>query len=71
MNNKNLFSYSALGAGIALALNCGTSFAAAPITRIEHVIVVIGENVSFDTLYGAYKPEKCQKNQKLTFPTYC
>jgi phospholipase C len=28
------------------------------ITPIKHVIVVVGENVSFDTLYGAYQPPR-------------
>ncbi|MFA6312152.1 MAG: alkaline phosphatase family protein [Sterolibacterium sp.] len=27
-----------------------------PATPIEHLIVIIGENVSFDTLFGAYRP---------------
>ncbi|PPD49966.1 MAG: phosphoesterase [Methylobacter sp.] len=34
-------------------------------TPIQHVIVVIGENVTFDTLFGAYKPAKGQTINNL------
>jgi len=27
-----------------------------PVTPIEHVVVIIGENLAFDTLFGAYQP---------------
>lgn len=47
---KDKFNYSSLALGIALAMNSGSGFAAKPVTPIEHVIVVIGENVTFDTL---------------------
>jgi phospholipase C len=65
MNGKNLFSYSSLAIAVAIALHSGTTSAAPPVTPIQHVIVVIGENVSFDTLYGAYKPAKGQKINNL------
>lgn len=31
-----------------------------PITPIEHVIVIVGENRTFDNLYGVYKPKRGQ-----------
>ena len=65
MNGKHLFSYSSLALGAAIVMNSGAALAVAPVTPIQHVIVVIGENVSFDTLYGAYKPVKGQKINNL------
>ncbi len=65
MKSKHPFIYSAVVLGIV----AGTSaplFAATPVTPIEHVIVVIGENVTFDTLYGAYKPAKGKVSNLLS-----
>jgi len=64
-NGKNLFIYTSLALGVAAALNSGAAFAGEPVTPIQHVIVVIGENVSFDTLFGAYKPPKGQSIKNL------
>lgn len=36
-----------------------------PVTPIEHVIVVVGENRTFDNLYGAYQPKKGQTISNL------
>lgn len=64
MKNTHSFVLSALAFGVVAGM--GTSvFAATPATPIEHVIVVVGENVTFDTLYGAYKPAKGQKVHNL------
>ena len=41
---------------VVAALSSTFVFAAQTATPIKHVIVVIGENVSFDTLFGAYAP---------------
>ncbi len=43
------------------------SFAAspAPATKIEHVIIVVGENHTFDNIFGAYKPKHGQKIDNL------
>lgn len=65
MNSRNTFIYSTLALGIAVALNNGEAFASKPETPIQHVIVVIGENVTFDTLYGAYQPPKGQTIKNL------
>jgi phospholipase C len=65
MKGKNLFFYSSLALGVAIAIKSGDSFAREPVTPIQHFIVVIGENVTFDTLYGAYKPPKGQTIKNL------
>src|SRR6266446_2453549 len=40
-----------------LALGPSTAAHPAPTTPIEHLIVVIGENLSFDNLFGTYQPK--------------
>jgi phospholipase C len=65
MNGKHSFIYSSLALGIAVALNSGAAYAAKPMTPIQHIIVVVGENVTFDTLYGAYQPPKGQSINNL------
>ena len=41
------------------------SVAAATTTPIKHIIVIVGENVSFDTLYGTYQPSAGQSISNL------
>jgi len=65
MKGNYSFIYSALALVTAAAINSSAAFAGGPVTPIQHVIVVIGENVSFDTLYGAYKPPKGQSIKNL------
>ncbi|MDP2903040.1 MAG: alkaline phosphatase family protein [Methylovulum sp.] len=65
MNSKNAFIYSSLALGVAVAITSGSASASGPVTPIQHLIVVVGENVSFDTLYGAYKPAKGQTINNL------
>lgn len=36
-----------------------------PVTPIEHVIVIVGENRTFDNLYGVYQPTRGQKISNL------
>jgi len=64
MNGKH-HNYLALALSASIILLSNAAWAVAPITPIQHVIVVIGENVTFDTLYGAYKPAKGQKINNL------
>lgn len=45
---------------VVAALSSSFVIAAQTATPIKHVIVVIGENVSFDTLFGAYAPSPDQ-----------
>lgn len=67
MNGKKSLFYSSLALAISVAANSGMALATAPetATPIQHVIVVIGENVTFDTLFGAYKPAKGQTINNL------
>jgi phospholipase C len=69
MKSRHPIIYSSLSLAVALAVNTGTSHAHSygnkPKTPIQHVIVVIGENVSFDTLYGAYQAPKGQAIKNL------
>jgi acid phosphatase len=65
MSNKNTFLYSSLALGITLTIQHNAALAKVPVTPIQHVIVVIGENVTFDTLYGAYQPAQGQSIKNL------
>ena len=53
-------------AGTASAAAISTAIAAAPTTTpIKHVIVIIGENHSFDNVFATYQPPKGQHVQNL------
>ena len=47
---------SAIALAVISALSTSSSVLAESVTPIKHLIVVVGENVSFDTLYGTYIP---------------
>lgn len=64
MNGKQL-NYLLLALGMMITMLSDAALAVIPVTPIQHVIVVIGENVTFDTLYGAYIPAKGQKINNL------
>lgn len=49
----------------ALACLCQQADAAATTTPIKHLIVVVGENVTFDTIYGTYPPPHGQSIDNL------
>lgn len=59
MKNFKLSSATKLSMICALSVTA-TALAGESVTPIKHVIVVVGENVSFDTLYGTYIPPKGQ-----------
>lgn len=54
------FALRALVAAVSAALPAFAATAAPTTTPIKHLIVVVGENVTFDTLYGAYVPPRGQ-----------
>jgi len=57
----NIFKLRAVTMAVLCALgSVTTALAGEAVTPIKHVIVVVGENVSFDTLYGTYIPSKGQ-----------
>src|ERR1700740_3646718 len=57
------------GAAVLLAAlagaGAGVAAAAPASTPIEHVIVLVGENRTFDNLYGVYQPRKGQTVSNL------
>ncbi|MDD4914002.1 MAG: alkaline phosphatase family protein [Methylococcales bacterium] len=65
MKRKKLFDLSLLALGVAVAMTGGAASAGTPVTPIQHLIVVVGENVTFDTLYGTYQPPKGQTVKNL------
>jgi phospholipase C len=58
-------SMLALFANMAPPANAAEPKPPAPITPIQHVIVIIGENRSFDHVYGAYVPKSGQTVSNL------
>ena len=56
---------SSLAVSVALACLCQQADAASTTTPIKHLIVVVGENVTFDTLYGTYLPPHGQSIDNL------
>ena len=50
--------FAILSAWLASGIPCDAY--AAPATPIEHVIVVVGENHTFDNVFGVYRPENGQ-----------
>src|ERR1700757_2454650 len=57
-------SGSAVGKG-GQAQSAGDAAASATASPIKHVIVIIGENHTFDNVYGTYQPPKGQKVMNL------
>ena len=58
----------ALRAALALLALGGPAVAQTPgktATPIEHLIVVVGENISFDKLFGTYQPKSGAKVHDL------
>jgi phospholipase C len=49
-----VFALSVSPAGVAAQAVGGSRATATP---IEHLIVVVGENISFDTLFATYEPQ--------------
>ena len=67
---KRLKKLTALGVSVTLlspycALAAYSNEARETETPIEHLIVIVGENHSFDNLYGAYQPKNGQKVSNL------
>jgi phospholipase C len=57
---NNIKYISALAIGLAMAGQAAAEAAKTAATPIEHVIVIVGENRTFDNLYGVYKPSRGQ-----------
>jgi phospholipase C len=52
----NAFKSSTIALAVIGSLSASSTTYAGTSTPIKHLIVVVGENVSFDTLYGSYVP---------------
>ena len=65
--NKTVRQFAAQRAWLALAFLCQATpaFAVTATTPIEHLIVVVGENRSFDNLFGVYQPAAGQQISNL------
>ena len=61
---KRIVTAMAVAAGIMPSL-APYAAAAAPATPIQHVIIVVGENHTFDNLFGTYQPKPGQKIMNL------
>ena len=56
---------SIVALSLALALPAAAQTSPKTATPVEHLIVVIGENISFDTLFGTYRPKSGAKIHNL------
>jgi acid phosphatase len=56
---------SILALSLALAVPAAAQTPPKTATPVEHLIVVIGENISFDTLFGTYRPKPGAKIHNL------
>ena len=54
-----------VSAALLAAASPGTMALAATTTPIEHVIIIVGENHTFDNLFGTYKPKAGQTIDNL------
>ena len=52
-------------AAVLVGVGAGSGYASEPRTPIKHLIVVIGENVSFDALFATYSPPRGQTISNL------
>src|ERR1700730_9334042 len=55
------FRGAALAASLCASVSPCAVLAAGPTTPIQHVIVIVGENHTFDNVFGAYRPRGGQK----------
>src|SRR5262252_6418491 len=70
MFRRQLQSATAATAGLGVLLSCGPALADDnhghdTATPIKHVIVLIGENWTFDSIFGTYQPKNKQSVANL------
>ena len=64
MFRRELQSAAAATAGLGVLLSCGLAVAddgPKTATPIKHVIILIGENWTFDGIFATYEPKKATK----------
>ncbi|HEX3486683.1 MAG TPA: alkaline phosphatase family protein [Micropepsaceae bacterium] len=62
---KRMTTSVALAASLVPTFAPYAAYAAAPTTPIQHVIIIIGENHTFDNLFGTYQTKNGQKISNL------
>jgi acid phosphatase len=66
MRSKKLYQALCLATSALCALtNVAPAFAKSPTTPIQHVIIIVGENRTFDNLFATYKPKADQSIDNL------
>jgi acid phosphatase len=66
MKSRKLFEALCLATSALSALtSVAPAFARSPTTPIQHVIIIVGENRTFDNLFGTYKPKAGQSVDNL------
>ncbi len=65
MRSKRFFKSLCLATSALQVLAIAPAFAKSPKTPIEHVIIIVGENHTFDNLFGTYKPKAGQTIDNL------
>jgi len=65
MKSLRKFKAFCLATSALCATAPGSAFAASTTTPIQHVIVIVGENHTFDNLFGGYRPAEGQKIDNL------
>lgn len=66
MRSKRLSKSLCLATSAVCALtSVAPAFAKSPTTPIQHVIIIVGENHTFDNLFGTYKPKAGQTVDNL------
>jgi phospholipase C len=65
MMRDSLFKSLCLATSALCALSVAPASAKSPTTPIQHVIIIVGENHTFDNLFGTYQPKPGQTIQNL------
>jgi phospholipase C len=66
MRSKWFFESLCLATSALCTLtNVAPAFAKSPATPIQHVIIIVGENRTFDNLFATYKPKAGQTIDNL------
>jgi phospholipase C len=65
MMRQSLFKSLCLATSALCALTVAPALAKSPTTPIQHVIIIVGENHTFDNLFGTYQPSHGQTISNL------
>ena len=65
MMRDSLFKSLCLATSALCTLTVAAASAKSPTTPIQHVIIIVGENHTFDNLFGTYQPKSGQTIQNL------